>query len=356
MNVHFTYKVDRSPAAEQYLQLQIDKLGPRLNVFNPDMVSLRGLIEVAPKSGFSMALNLKLPSGQLAARSTALTLHAAIRTAFEDLGAQLGKHKDHLRSQYRYPGVRPGIRGAERPAISPQAAFEDTVAAVRPAKVSSGDVNAFVNANLWRLRRYVERELNFRRDNGQKRLAEVSVEEVVDEAIASALDEHNPRPEKISLEPWLYRLSRSAMDRLGNQIDSIANPARPSHAEGRPSLDANDEERMQYYQPDASTPDESLIADQYSSSPEEEASRQELMSMVERSLRGVDSHQREAFLLFTMEGFRPAEIAAITGRELEQVQADIKTAREHLRSSLTAAGEKRQKPRPEQVPARPRSA
>jgi len=355
MNVHFTYKVDKSPAAEQYLQSQIDKLGPRLNVFNPDMVSLRGLIEVAPKSGFNMALNLRLPSGQLATRSSALTLHAAIRTAFEDLGAQLGKHKDHLRSQYRYPGIRPGIGGGERPAISPQAAFEDTVAAGRPDMVSSGDVNAFVNANLWRLRRYVERELNFRRDNGQKRLTEVSVEEVVDEAIASALDEHNPRPEKISLEPWLYRLSRSAMDRLGNQIDSIANPARPSHAEGRPSLDANDEERMQYYQPDASTPVENMVADD-SSSPEEEASRQELMSMVERSLRGVDPHQREAFLLFTMEGFRPAEIAAITGREPNQVQDDIKTAREHLRSSLTAAGERRQRPGPEQVSARPRSA
>ena len=355
MNVHFTYKVDKSPAAEQYLQSQIDKLGPRLNVFNPDMVSLRGLIEVAPKSGFSMALNLKLPSGQLAARCTALTLHAAIRSAFEDLGAQLGKHKDHLRSQYRYPGVRAGIRGTERPAIAPQAAFEDTVAAVRPVKVSSGDVTAFVNANLWRLRRYVERELTFRRDGGQKRLAEISVEEVIDEAIASALDEHNPRPEKIALEPWLYRLSRSAMDRLGNQIDTAANPARPNHAEGRPSLDANDEERMQYYQPDASTPGENMVADA-GSSPEEEASRQELMTMVERSLRGVDPHQREAFLLFTMEGFRPAEIAAITGRELEQVQADIKTAREHLRSSLTAAGERRQRPRPAEVPAHSKSA
>ena len=355
MNVHFTYKLDKSPAAEQYLQTQIDKLGPRLNVFNPDMVSLRGLIEVAPKSGFNVALNLRLPSGQLASRAAGVTLHAAIRSAFEDLGAQLGKHKDHLRSQYRYPEVRPGIGGAERQAIAPQARFEDTVAAIRPAKVSSVDVNNFVNANLGRLRRYVERELTFRRDGGQVRLREVSVEEVVDEAIASALDERSPHPEKIALEPWLYRLSRSAMDRLGNQIDSAANPARPSHVEGRPPLDANDEEMMQYYQPDASTPGESLIADQSGPSPEEEASRQELMTMVERSLHGVTPQQREAFLLFNMEGFRPAEIAAITGREIEQVQSDIKVAREHLRSSLAVA-ERRQMPRTEHIAARPRSA
>jgi RNA polymerase sigma factor (sigma-70 family) len=355
MNVHFTYKLDKSPAAEQYLQLQIDKLQPRLHVFKPDMVSLRGLIEVAPKSGFNVALNLRLPSGQLAARAAAVTLHAAIRGAFEDLGAQLGKHKDHLRSQYRYPGVRAGIRGTQRPAIVPQAPFEETLAAVRPDKVSSIDVTNFVNANLERLRRYVERELAFRRDGGQIRLQEFSVEEVIDEAIASALDEHNDRPEKIALEPWLYRLSRSAMDRLANQIDSAGQPARPNHVEGAPPLDANDEERLQYYQPDAGTPQEIMIADEAGHSPEDEVSRQELMTMVERSLRGVDLLQREAFLLFTIEGFRPAEIATITGRELEQVQADIKAARQHLRNALLAF-DRGQKPRPEQVQAHPKSA
>jgi RNA polymerase sigma factor (sigma-70 family) len=354
MNVHFTHKLDKSPAAEQYLQQQIDKLRPRLNVFNPDMVSLRGLIEVAPKSGFSIALNLHLPSGQMTARASGVTLHAAIRSAFEDLGAQLGKHKDHLRSQYRFPGVRAGIRGTQRPAIAPQAAFEDTVAAIRPDKVSSVDITEFVNANLGRLRRYVERELSFRRDGGQIRLREISVEEIIDEAIASALDEHNARPEKIALEPWLYRLSRSAMDRLANMIDTMANPARPNHVEGAPPLDANDEERLQYFQPDASTLQESMIADEAGHSPEDEVSRQELMTMVERSLHGVDPHQREAFLLFTIEGFRPAEIATITGRAVEEVQADIQAARQHLRSSLPGF-DRRQKPRPEQV-ARPKSA
>jgi RNA polymerase sigma factor (sigma-70 family) len=352
MNVHFTYKLDKSPTAEHYLQSQIEKLGPRLHVFNPDMVSLRGLIEVAPKSGFTVALNLRLPSGQMAVRASAETLHGAIRIAFDDLTEQLGKHKEHLRGQYRYPGVR----GEERPPIEPQARFEDTVAAVKPDKVSSLDVAGFVNANLERLRRYVERELAFRLDSGQRRLQQVSVEEVIDEAIANALDEHHPRPEKIALEPWLYRLSRSAMDRLGNQIDSGAGPARTNHSETHPSLDAGDEEMMQFYQSDESVTSEGLIADRYSGTPEDEASRDELMTMVERALRGATSQQREAFLLFTMEGFRLAEIAAITERTAEQVQADISIAREHLRRSLVAAGERRQKLVADRVPAHPRSA
>lgn len=339
MNVHFTYKLDKSPTVEQYLQTQIDKLGPRLHVFNPDMISLRGLIEAAPKSGFKVALNLRLPAGQMAAQASAETLHGAIRIVFDDLTEQLRKHKEHLRNQYRYPRVR----GVERQRIEPQVPFEDTVAAVKPEKISNLDVTGFVNANLERLRRYVDRELRFRRDSGQRRLEEISVEEVIDEVIANALDEHRPRPEKIALEPWLYRLSRSAMDRLGNQIDSGAHPGRSNHEETRPSLDARDEEMLQFYHPDESPASDDMVADLRSSTPEDEASRQELMTMVERALRGAAPHQREAFLLFTLEGFRLAEIAAITERSAEQVHADISAAREHLRRSLVAAGERRQK-------------
>lgn len=352
MNVHFTYKLDKSPKIEQYLQSQIEKLGPRLQVFNPDMISLRGLIEEAPKSGFTVALNLRLPAGQMASRSSTETLHAAIRVAFEDLTEQLRKHKEHLRSQYRYPRVR----GDERPRIEPQAAFEDTIAVVKLEKISSLDVTGFVNANLDRLRRYVLRELRFRRNSGQRRLDEISVEEVIDEAIASALDEHRPRPEKMALEPWLYRLSRSAMDRLGNQLESGAHSIPLNEAGPQAVTDVDNEEMLQFYHPDESLTNESLIADQRGSSPEDEASREELMAMVERALRGATTNQREAFLLFTLEGFRLAEIAAITERTVEQVQHDIKVAREHLRRSLIAAGERRQKLVNNRVSPHPRSA
>ncbi len=351
MNVHFTYKLDKSPAAESYLQSQIEKLGPRLHVFNPDMVSLRGLIEAAPKSGFKVALNLRLPAGQMTARTSADTLHGAIRVVFEDLTEQLRKHKEHLRSEYRYPRVR----GEERHRIEPQARFEDTVAAVKPEKISSVDIAGFVNANLERLRRYVDRELRFRRDSGQRLLEEVSAEEVIDEAIANALDEHQPRPEKVALEPWLYRLSRSAMDRLATQIDSGTRLPQRNHAEMHPSLDAADEEMLQFYHPDESMANENLIADRHGSSPEDEASREELMAMVERALRGASTQQREAFLLFALEGFRLAEIAAITERTVEQVHADVCVAREHLRRSLVAAGERRQKLVADRL-SRPRSA
>lgn len=338
MNVHFTYKLDKSPSVEQCLQTQIDKLKIRLHVFNPDMVSLRGLFEEAPKSGFSVALNLKLPAGQMTAKAKAETLQTALREAFDDLTLQLRKHKDHLRSTYRYPR----LRGSERSRVEPTAAFESTVAAVIPEKISAGDVTTFVNANLDRLRGYIERELRQRRDSGQRRLAAVSVEEVIDEAVASALDEHRPRPEKIALEPWLYRLSRSAMDRIANQMD--ASPVRLGEEETIEFADVNDDQMRQYFMPEERMTNEDLIADRHTTSPEEEASGQELMAMVERALRYASPQQREAFLLATMEGFRPAEIATIMDRTVEQVQDDVRHARAHLRRSLLATGERKMKP------------
>jgi len=352
MNVHLTYKVDKSREVEQYIQTQIEKLGPRLHVFNPDMISLRGLIEAAPKSGFNVSMNLRLPAGQMTAQASEETLHAAVRVAFEDLTEQLRKHKEHLRSQYRYPRVR----GVERQRIEPQVAFENTVAAVKPEKISSVDVTGFVNANLERLHRYVERELRFRLDSGQRRLQEVSVEEVIDEVIANALDERQARPEKIALEPWLYRLSRSAMDRLGNQLDSTVHSVRLNVADQHAEGDIDNEEMLQFYHPDERLTNENLIADRRGSTPEDEAFRDELMTMVERALRGATRYQREAFLLFTVEGFRLAEIASIMERTPNQVQSDVSCAREHLRRSLVAAGERRQKLVVDRAIAHPRGA
>jgi len=352
MNVHITYKLDKSPSAEAYLQTQIHKLGPRLHVFNPDMVSLRGVLETAPKTGFRVMLNLRLPSGQMVSRSHSVSLRAAIRMAFEDLGNQLRKHKDHLRSEYRYPGVH--IKG-RRP-IAPQVSFENTIAVVAPVKVSSLDVNRFVNANLDRLRRYVERELVFRRDSGQKRLRAISAEEVINEAIAEALDERRERPEKVALEPWLYRLSRSAMDRLSNQLAGAELPADSVPGEMLPPLDARDEEMLQFFHPDEFLTRESLIADSHSESPEDEASREELMNMVQRALRGAPMQQREAFLLFLLEGFRPAEIAQITERGVEEVSHDIREAREYLRHWLTAVRKQRRKTSGAEPRARSKSA
>ena len=68
--------------------------------------------------------------------------------------------------------------------------------------------------------RYVERELFIRSDDGQDGLREVAVDEVVSEAIASALGENAERPEKVAMKAWLFQLARRAIDRIKRESSS----------------------------------------------------------------------------------------------------------------------------------------
>ncbi len=123
----------------------------------------------------------------MAARESAPTASAALKTCFDQLTEQLAKHKDHLRAQWKWPRRR--RVGRARP--QPQVPFEETLAAVPTPTISEQDINSYVNANLDRLFRYVERELQYRENSGSLQRDQVSPEEVVDEVIANALGDGN---------------------------------------------------------------------------------------------------------------------------------------------------------------------
>src|SRR3954471_7980319 len=102
MNLHFSYKAAKSSAIEREIQQQIEKLEPRLRVFSPELIHLHGTYDDAPNKGFSLALNLRLPSGQLFAQDEGSSGEAAVKAGFADLISQLNKHKDLLRSGHKW--------------------------------------------------------------------------------------------------------------------------------------------------------------------------------------------------------------------------------------------------------------
>src|ERR1700723_3554265 len=104
MNVHVSYRLHKTPAVEKDLQHQVEKLRKRLQVFRPELIHLKGLVEeVSAREGTSVSLNLRLPSGQMAVQAKASTAAAAVKSAFEDLLQQVNKHKDLLRSSHKWP-------------------------------------------------------------------------------------------------------------------------------------------------------------------------------------------------------------------------------------------------------------
>lgn len=330
MNVHFSYKGTKSAILEQTINQHIGKLRKRLQVFRPGLVSLYGSVNQGKRNGTAVTLNLRLPSGQMAAQSTAESDTAAVKGAFDDIKRQLTSHKDMLRGEKKWP--RRGRDG--RTASAPQVPFEDTFVAVHPELVSEEDVNSYVNANLSRMKLFVGRELRYRENSGQLRPNQVSVEEVIDEAIANALDERSERPEKMRLEPWLYRLATGAIQRLSDDSRGDSNDVRLEDTPHYSDSDGSDEPVLQFHQPDEAVSNGDLIADTRTSTPEDVAASDEMVAMVEMALRDAKPEEREAFILFTMEGFTVREIAIISERKEEEVRASIKRAREHLRHAF----------------------
>ena len=329
MNVHISYKVNKTPDIEKEINHFIEKLRKRLQVFRPELVHLKGIMEQnSAREGFVVSFNLRLPSGQMAAQNSASTAPAALKAAGDDLLQQLNKHKDHLRSTHKWPRWR-RVANERR---GPEIPFEQTIAAVQPSTVSPEDVRSYVNANLGRLDRFVERELYFRETADQIEPNSISKEEVIDEAIARALGENGDKPDRLGLEPWLYRLAMRAINDFASQPADGPSIHLEDSARS-PNVRASDEPELQYHQPDESLTAENIIADRRLATPEEIAYSDEMITLVEFALGQAEQADREAFILYGIEGFSIEEIAAITDRKPDEIRASIARAREHLRHS-----------------------
>jgi DNA-directed RNA polymerase specialized sigma24 family protein len=333
MNVHISYKVHKTPDIEKEINHLVEKLRKRVQIFRPELVHLKGNVEQgAPRVGCVVSLNLRLPSGQMAAQQAAATFAAAVRAAFDDLLQQVTKHKDLLRDPHTWTR-RVGERG--RPKT--QVPFEETLAAVPPSTASSEDIRSYVNANIGRLERFVERELYFREAAEQIAQDSVSKEEVLDEAVARALGNGAEKPERMGLEPWLYRLAIHAMNDLASSANGHGLDVHLEDSVRTPNVRASDEAELQFHQPDETLTGESVIADRRVATPEDIASSDEVLALVQHALRKASRSDREAFILHTIEGFSVDEVAAITGDPPEKVVSAIAAARAHLRQTVPAA-------------------
>jgi RNA polymerase sigma factor (sigma-70 family) len=333
MNVHVSYRLQKLPAVEKDVQHQIEKLQKRLQVFRPELIHLKGVVEdVSAREGTSVSLNLRLPSGQMAVQAAAPTATAAVKAAFEDLLQQVNKHKEILRASHKWQRGRRG--DSARPGnVVREVPFEKTLAAVFPPTISSDDVRSYVNANLARLARFVEREILIR--EAQETIApnSVSKEEVIDEAIAAALSDGQEKPEKLALEPWLYRQALRAIEELSRTDESNGNAVHLEDSARRPNVKGSDEAELQFHQPDESITGATVIPDARVSTPEQIMASDELLRLIASALRDLGEGPREAFILHAVEGFSVEEIVAITGHPPERVLAFVSAARDHLRKA-----------------------
>jgi RNA polymerase sigma-70 factor (ECF subfamily) len=329
MNVHISYKLQRTPDIDNEIQHWIAKVQKRLQVFRPELVHLKGLLEQnSAREGTTVSLNLRLPSGQMATQESAPNATSALKAAFDDLLGQIGRHKDLLRNSHRWRRRRVA---EERPI--PEVPFEETVAAVPLPTASAEDIRSHINANFRRLGLFVERELAFREDSGEIEPDSISPEEVVDEAVARALDEKIDKPDRMGLEAWLYRLARESMNDFKSRLRDEGSDVNVQGLRRQRNEQASDEAHLQFHQPDEQMTTESSISSG-TPTPEDVAYTDEMFTLVQFALGGAASGDREAFILHALEGFSIEEIVSITDRKPEQVRQAIGRAREKLRQAF----------------------
>lgn len=347
MNVHISYKAGKTPDAEREFQLQIGKLERRLQVFKPELVHLHAIVEHENGHSWGMSVNLRLPSGQMAVQKSGANVLAVIKSGFGDLISQLNKHKDLLRGQWSWKSRRgPG----RRQVVEPAAPLEQTPASVQPAgaaaevqphaAVGNGDVSKWVNANLKRLERFVDRELRYRVAADQIRESQITREEVIDELIVSALSRDEEKPDELSLESWFYRLALSAIRGLGHANADTGNVSLNAPA-GIQNVTGSDENLLQYHQPDDSLQEENVIRDQNVRTPEEIVASEEMVAQLDFVLHEVNAEDREAFVLFALEGFTVGEIAKITDKSPDRLRKSIQHARQRIQQKLPPQNELR---------------
>ena len=333
MNVHISYKTAKARDVEREFAHHIQKLDRRLLVFRPELVHLHGIVDQGSslRGETSISLNLRLPSGQLASQQSGATAVLAMKAAFNELLKQLTKHKDLLRGFHRR-ARRKASNGHAK-----QVPFEETFAAVHPAVASARDINSFINANLPKLERFIARELRYRISQGQLEPETMDPKEVLDEVVATALGEDDNKPELLTLERWMYRLALEAINHLGDNGAEQENAIPLERSERKRNVTGSDEAELQFHQPDETLLAESVIADRRQATPEEITYSDEMVGMVEAALRGARKEDREAFILYAIEGFTVDEIAATTERKDDDVRTSINNARTHLKRTLHIA-------------------
>src|SRR5262245_10948630 len=100
MNVHVSYKAGKTFDVEREFHHQLQKLQRRLYVFKPDFVKLRAVVDHETGRKASTLLNLRFPSGRMAAQKSGENALAAVKSAFVDLFVQVTKHKELLRGYW----------------------------------------------------------------------------------------------------------------------------------------------------------------------------------------------------------------------------------------------------------------
>lgn len=309
-----------SPLAEALIERRKSKLEKFLTAFAPDAVSLHINIEkIERKNLFKVRLVLSVPHKTLSAEKQGKDLVQTIGESFDALLREVRKYKEFIRREPEFKRKRPAYQQALQPAELEEDARElylDFVESIYP--------------RLWN---FAGRELRLRIDQGLIRPGEISLQEILDEAIVSVGNQLPETYDETLIKRQLYRaivfiLNREARNRRIRRVS----------LERRLQEEDLDTQLYEYYQPDNVLLLEDVLPADQSETPEAQFELESLEEALEKTLALLPANWRQAFMLTQLENFTPEEVAMIQGRDPETVKQEAEMARAFIKEKLNELG------------------
>lgn len=311
-------------AIHAYWLQKVSRIDRLLQRFPEDQRELRLTIK-RNSDRFDVRAVLVLPTGTLAAEVSAQTDYDAIDAVADKLAAELRRHKRLIRHDDLYRRKRHRREAFRHAAVR----LESDIA--KPDKKAFFEM---LHPLMARLRGHAHHELIVAQLQGRITPGQLTIEDVLDEAILRAWTKFEAKDASEPLEIWLGRFLHEVLDEQASgvpaaiSIDDEIDAADPRYgADVSPT--AEDDEPY-WEEPYTATFDD-VLPDRHPSEPWQELEAVEQMRWVLAQLSHLPQRRRRAFTLLLLDGWDPDEIAMIQGRPVEEVRADIEAVQRWLR-------------------------
>ena len=328
-------ELDRKAVGER-VERRIQRLARRLRRFPPDAVHLHAVVEAhGSRPRVQVALALSLPSRTLAAQEEGELAEEVIGEAFTELERLLLKEKARLQGRRRRMRAAEGARErwlARQGAAAPSAAERVPFDPLEP--------------HLPALSRFVEREIRWLEAAGDLIPGELNPRDVVDLAVARAMEGLARKPGLASRPDLRSTLLGLAARALRGEVDRLRSERRravPVEAE-LPEVPPEEEvstlgsEILEFYQPDEELHAESVLPAAGIPTPESAEEARELQRCLLDALAALPASWRQVLVLSRLEGLSEEQVSEATGQDPQRIAWELERARDFLHARMRSAG------------------
>ncbi|MFH1964121.1 MAG: HPF/RaiA family ribosome-associated protein [Acidobacteriota bacterium] len=305
-------KFEPSQSYEKVVDRQSRKILKLLPTFSPDTFDLNVVTEKLVRgSQYVTSITLNLPQRTVKVEETEDNPITSVVRAFGELRRRIGRFKSQLTRENLW---------RKQKAESDQ---ENVVETGLNRELTTDE-------NLGKVENYIRREIYYEVVNGNISPDSIDPNSFVDEVFMEIFS--RPRPEDIYLDHWVLTVARQV---LNKRISEIEMHKHDSHIEDSPASRKQwEDEYLNFFQPDESLHISDLLQDNSILDPEQLLERDEAESRAQKAIAALPVDLREAFVLYSLEGFTSEEVAMATEKTPEEVLESVEKARSILREDL----------------------